>query len=91
MKSNPESMGRRAARANEEIIPVISSFVAPCDRSEAPGKIAALYGFPRCVNAYDLSNHPPPADLWAQDLRNYVALFGPGGEVVGPVSMPYVL
>ena len=39
-----------------------------------PGEVAALDGDPTCVICHELSNHPPPAYLWDQDLRDYFSL-----------------
>ncbi len=43
-----------------------------------PGEIAGLDGSRHCVISHELSNHPPPGYLWAQDLRDYFALTGRG-------------
>ena len=48
-----------------------------------PGKIADLDGSPHCAISYELSDHAPPAYLWAQDLRDYFALSGRGHMLVG--------
>ncbi|MFH1575008.1 MAG: hypothetical protein ABIG68_13570, partial [Acidobacteriota bacterium] len=46
-----------------------------------PGEIADLDGQPHCLISHELSNHPPPAYLWDQDLRDFFAL-GEKGHVL---------
>lgn len=47
-----------------------------------PGEIAALDGSPCCVISHELSDHTPPAYLWAQDLRDYFTLSERGHMLV---------
>ena len=58
---------------------------APADLAFAealPGEVADLDGKPTCVVCHELSNHPPPAYLWGQDLRDYFALADDGHMLV---------
>jgi hypothetical protein len=47
-----------------------------------PGEICELDGSPTCVISHELSNHPPPAYLWDQDMRDYFALAEQGHMLV---------
>lgn len=43
-----------------------------------PGQVGALEGSLSCAVSHELSNHPPPAYLWDQDVRDFFALPGSG-------------
>jgi hypothetical protein len=57
------------------------SFVPPdlAFAEALPGAVAAgVDGRPTCVICHELSDHPPAAYLWGQDLRDFFALAGHG-------------
>ena len=60
------------------------SFVPPdlAFAEALPGEVAALDGNPTCVICHELSDHPPPAYLWGQDLRDFFSLTDDGHVLV---------
>jgi hypothetical protein len=46
-----------------------------------PGQVDAIEGSVCCAVSHELSNHPPPAYLWDQDVRDFFALPGSGHMV----------
>ena len=59
---------------------------APGDRPFSialPGDISAVDGVPSCVVSHELSDHPPPAYIWGQDLRDFFALSQQDHMLVG--------
>ena len=75
--ANPGGVGKSTImRALLDLVPGGLSFAVAM-----PGEIAGLDGQPHCLISHELSDHPPPAYLWDQDLRDFFAL-GEKGHVL---------